>query len=52
MDIVFVAVAAFAIGAAVSALGSHWLRKNKAAEYDLLAAKFKELEARIGVKLK
>jgi hypothetical protein len=47
MDIVFVAVAAFAAGCVVTALGSHWLRKNDPAQYAYWAAKAKELEAKL-----
>jgi hypothetical protein len=43
MDIVCLAIG-FVAGAIVTALASHWLRKNKPADYDMIAARVKELE--------
>lgn len=46
MDFIALALGFFA-GSIVTALASHWLRKNKPAEYDLIAARVKELEAQL-----
>jgi uncharacterized membrane-anchored protein YhcB (DUF1043 family) len=51
MDFVALLIGVFA-GSVVTALGSHWLRKNKPADYDMIAARVKELEAKLEAAVK